>query len=1205
MQFCLKGWARTAVAFATIIGATAAIQISQPSAFAQNATTGSINGVVMDSTGAVVPNASVTVKDMANGATLNLTSNADGRFTAPYLKPDMFQVSATAPGLQSTTTTVQILVGQQSALNVTVTPSASAQTVQVSANNAQLIDTQTSNTTTTFTTAQFRDLPMPGGDISTIAFTIPGVTVNAGGAYGNFSSDGLPGLANLVIINGADDNDPFLNLNNSGSSNLTLGQQEIAQASVVQNGYSVQYGRQAGVIETYVTKSGGNRVHGLLQYNYNSDGLNSNDFFNNQSGTPKSKAVSNQYAAQIGGPIFHNKLFFFADTEGLRYITPTSTFVNFPSAALQNTILNTIPAQSVPIYTTAFKTDQGAPSYALAQPVTNGSGPQQDRNNLMGCGSYATTPVFGVPGEYFGSVPTNPDGTPGTGTAISCANSYHATGANLNKEYLITGRVDWNVSDKHKVFVRVVADRGQQPTFTSVINPALDAQSIQPTTDGQLNDTYSLTPNLTNQFIMSGLYYSAIFTPASIPATLAVSPTALFESTDGGSNSRPGFGQSGYTGFPWLSYPQGRNVTQYQFIDDLSWLKGNHNIKFGFNFKRDDVTDVGNEAGTFGGRYTFGSLADFAGGSLPGTAGSSYAQNFANVRAAYTALYNVGIYAQDEWRATPRLVIDYGLRVDRNGNPLCTNNCFSHYVGGFPAAGATLDTPYSTTISVGHGSAFPSVEKAIVQPRAGFNWDTKGDGKTVLRGGVGLFADLFPGVILSNEYGTYPSVFAPSVSSGVVGTGPGSAAAGAAASFAAINAGFAQGAGANQLANSLPAGVAFSAPSYYTTANTFKSPRYLEWSMQLQHQIGPADAVIVSYAGNHGYDLLIPNANVNQNLGGTTLANGSTLIPASAYTSFDGVPAASPDPRFGTVTQITNSALSDYNGISIQYKHIDRRGLAFDVAYTYSHALDDISNGGAGQYYNLGAIVSQITPNSASALMYSNADYDVRHNLVADLTYVEPNHFQNKLVDFAAAGWTIAGKAYWRTGNPFSVINSNAENDLFNGTNVQNVGSPGVVLADVLNNHFNHTCNSLSSPCFQTPGIFNGSGAILPAPAGPGGVPAAVPGDQVGNAPPQTNFGNVPRNAFFGPHYADVDVSVYKTLVHFSTAQFQIGAQAYNVLNHPNFQLPSVTGNNDASNPGALGVLSGDVTPPTSPYGSFQGSAVSGRVLVVQGRLTF
>ncbi|MEO6828166.1 MAG: carboxypeptidase-like regulatory domain-containing protein, partial [Acidobacteriaceae bacterium] len=490
------------------------METAPPAAFAQTAVTGSINGTVTDSTGAVVPNAAVTVKDNATGATLNLTTNSEGRFVAPFLKPDDFSVSAMAPGLQSVTTTVQVLTGQQSVADVVVTPSASSQTVQVSASNAQLIDTQTSNTTTTFTTQQFQNLPMPGGDITTIAYTVPGVLVNPGSGYGNFTSNGLPGLSNLVIINGADNNDPFLHLNNSGSSNMLIGQEEIAQASVVQNGYSVQYGRQAGAIETYTTKSGSNRVHGLLTFNYNSSGLNANDFFNNLYGQPKSKAVSRQYAAQIGGPIWRNKLFFFADTEGIRYILPTSAYLNFPSAEFQNTILNTIPATSVPLYTQMFKTFTGAPAYAGATPVDQNTVGLAAGNSPGGCGGYAGSPVFGGGGTVFGD--------PSAGD-VACLNAAYGAAGNLNKEYTIVGRVDWIVSPKQAMFLRILRDTGQQPTTTSLMSPLLNTGSTQPQYAGQLTDTYTFSPNVTNQLVVAGLWYSAVFGPADIGATLAFS----------------------------------------------------------------------------------------------------------------------------------------------------------------------------------------------------------------------------------------------------------------------------------------------------------------------------------------------------------------------------------------------------------------------------------------------------------------------------------------------------------------------------------------------------------------------------------------------------------------------------------------------------------------------------------------------------------
>ncbi len=311
--------------------------------------------------------------------------------------------------------------------------------------------------------------------------------------------------------------------------------------------------------------------------------------------------------------------------------------------------------------------------------------------------------------------------------------------------------------------------------------------------------------------------------------------------------------------------------------------------------------------------------------------------------------------------------------------------------------------------------------------------------------------------------------------------------------------------------------------------------------MQLQRQITPTDALVLSFAGNHGYNLFIANDHLNQNV-------GTSLYGSYGNGTFDDVPINSPDPRFAQVQSFTNNAISNYTGISVQYKHFDRRGLTTNVSYTYAHSLDDISNGGNSQlpYNGNTSIGLQITPDLPSRLMYSNSDYDIRNNFLLDLVYVEPYRFGNKFVALAAAGWTVGSKAYWRSGQPFSVFNVNAESALgSNGT-----GGANTVLAQVLTNNFNHKCNSYSNPCFQAPGIFNGqavtttsSGAVVPF--GPGPYP-------------QTNYGNVPRNAFYGPHYADLDLNVYKDVFKHESITFQIGAQAYNALNHVNFGSPRI-----------------------------------------------
>jgi hypothetical protein len=1145
--------------------------------FAQTDATGNLSGQLTDAQGAIVPNAFVKIVNAATGDTRLLQSNSVGSYVAPYLLPGEYTVSASTSslGLKSVSVQTRVLLGKEAVANLTMTASGNSQTLTVNSNDTQLLNTQSADLTTTFSTQEFENLPNPGGDLTTTAFTVPGVVIGTGAGYGNFSSDGLPSLSNLLVVNGMDYNDPYLNQNVTGASILTLGQYEIAQSAVVQNGYSPQYGRQAGVIQSYTTKSGSNLIHGLAFWSYNSTGFNANSFLNGITGTPRPIAVSNQYAAQIGGPVIRNRLFWFIDNEGIRFVEPVNGIVNFPSPAMQSTVLQNLPAQSQSIYSALFKTMDASPAYPTAIPIVNGRGALQDKSGKMGCGSYAGTPVYGQINTYFGTVPAS---AATSSTAISCMNTAAVNASNQNTEWFLAARVDYNFSDSNKLFIRFTDDQGRQPSYTSLINPVLNQQSIQPVYSGQLNDTEIFTATLTNQFTASGLYLSETFGPANIQQTLAASPADFVEHADGGNNSAVGPGQAGVTGFEWSIRPGGRRDTQYQFVDDLSWLKGKHNLRFGANFKRDDITDIDLQENTYTGYYEFQGLADYAKGVLPGRFNSNYALSFPTVPAAYDALYNIGVYAQDHWQASSSLVLDFGLRVDRTGNPTCSNNCFTRFIGGnFPQDGTSAKTPYDISISTGQSRAFPSTQAVILQPRFGFAWSPRIDNSgTVLRGGFGLFADETGAILIRNEYETFPNLFAPFIYAGQVGTGVGSAMAYAQAGNQALKSAFSSGGSFSQIKASLAAqDIPFSPPSYYLSPHEFYNPEYAEWSLQLEKQLDADDAVFLTYVGNHGFNLIMPNYLPNQGLAGSSYAK--------AGYSFENVPASSPDPRFAEVSSFSNRAVSNYDGASIEYKHIDRKGLTTEVSYTWSHALDDISNGGTGLLFSLHGITAQLVPGSVSDLMYSNADYDIRHNFMVDAVYVEPFHFQNAAARYAGGGWTVATKAFWRSGLPFAVFNNDAESALSNGT-----GSDAVLAQQILP-HIGHVCKSYSHPCFQEPGIFNGQGVELSgAPNGPGPYP-------------QTIFGNVPRNSFYGPHFADVDLSVYKDLFQREQFRFQIGAQAYNAFNHVNFGAPG----NNASLLSTLGVISpGSQLPtPTSPYGKYSGSG--SRVVVVQGRLTF
>src|SRR5690348_16917250 len=221
--------------------------------FPQSITSGDITGVITDPSGAVVPNATVTATSDTTAQKHTATTNAQGFYRFSFLPPGGYTVSASASGFQAASRKVQVGVGQASAANIALAVSSATTTVEVTTSPLQV---DNGDNSTTFGTQQIDLVPNPGNDLSAVVQSSPGVIMNTQGGFGNFSTYGLPGTSNLFTVDGQNDNDPFLNLNNSGATNLLLGANDIQQATVTNNGYSGQYGQLAGSQVNYVTKSG-------------------------------------------------------------------------------------------------------------------------------------------------------------------------------------------------------------------------------------------------------------------------------------------------------------------------------------------------------------------------------------------------------------------------------------------------------------------------------------------------------------------------------------------------------------------------------------------------------------------------------------------------------------------------------------------------------------------------------------------------------------------------------------------------------------------------------------------------------------------------------------------------------------------------------------------------------------------------------------
>jgi len=1119
-------------------------------AVGQNLVSGDVTGTITDQSDAVVPNATVTLRNNGTGQTQTTTTNSSGAYRFSLVSPGQYTVTATASGFQSVAKQLTVAVGQATNSSMKLSVGTSSQTVEVTAESG-VIQTENGNISTTFSPEQVQLVPNPGNDLSYIVQTAPGAVMNTQAGYGNSSTFGLPATSNLFTVNGMNENDPFLNLNNSGATNLLLGQNDVQEATVVNNGYSAQYGGLAGANVNYVTRSGTNNWHGNANYFWNGRAMNANSWFNKQSqlsnGAPNKPSFDNvnQWAAAVGGPIVRDKTFFFVNYEGIRVLLPTSTATNIPSPQFQAATLANIqatqPAQ-LAFYQQMFGIYNGAPGASGAKNVLSNGG----------CDG-----TVAVPGGV-------------------CALQFRSSAGNFTHEWLLTARVDQNIGSDDRVYLHFRSDHGVQATYTDPLNSVFNAQSTQPQYEGQINWTHTLTNNSVNQFILSGSWYSAIFKPKDMAAATTLMPYRLRFS--GGT-----FYDLGHDLNDW---PQGRNVTQYQIVDDFSKMIGSHNLKFGLNFRRNDITDYSP------GLFTTGEVVGQDQGSFfNGTAGL-FTQAFNTRPTQPIAVYSLGLYAQDEWAIRKNFKLTLGLRAQHDSNPVCQTNCFARLTSDFQGISHDINQPYNQAIRTGLHQALPSYTGIAWEPRLGFSWTPRGTGtNTVLRGGIGIFHDGFPGTAadsflnnppLYNQFFVGPGSFAPGTPGNILGQASG-------ANAAFVN-GFNGGGTFNSISLASPF---FVPPSMFSSANKIHAPQFQEWNLEVQQGIGQQTSFSINYVGNHqiygpilngglnAYCNVAPIASVNQTIASTTpcasqLGNTVGLV---------GLPLTPADQRFGTVTQVSSSNLANYNGVTISLR---RRfsGLQFQANYTYSHALAMISNGGFLPF-NFGTNESSSNPQDPfnyRRFNYGNADYDVRHN--ASLNYVWTTPKMKGWIG-AVGSWTVSGTLFWRTGLPVTAYDDNATSTL-SGFNY------GVTNGDPF---FANYLGRGPVVCTRA--------AILPV-SGPSSpclnVGTQFTGSQDAAGTVITTWGAQRANQIWGPHYFDTDLSIMKNfhLPINETSNLGIGLQFFNILNHPNFDQPDA----NVSSP-TFGQIVNTVSVPTSILGSFLGGDASPRLIQVKATLSF
>jgi hypothetical protein len=472
--------------------------------------------------------------------------------------------------------------------------------------------------------------------------------------------------------------------------------------------------------------------------------------------------------------------------------------------------------------------------------------------------------------------------------------------------------------------------------------------------------------------------------------------------------------------------------------------------------------------------------------------------------------------------------------------------------------GATI--PYDQSFQTGLHAIFPNMEKVVFQPRFGMAWTPWGQ-NTVIRAGVGVFSDLYAGILLSTIDTNFPQVNAFALSAGQVAfdTNPPATTAYPNAGLTAVrgcNAGFNTNFfnGGNLISyqtNNPGCGV----PLLTDINRNPQNPKYLEWNAEIQHQLGARTVVSANYVGNRGYDEFIFNDYLN------------------AF-GFGNLPATVTDPRVLRVNFVNNNAYSNYNGLTLSIQEQNWHGLTARFNYTYSKALDLVSNGGLPftPFSVLNSITNQIDPFNVNA-NYGPADYDNRHSLTASYLYELPFKSQNRLMNAAIGGWQISGTLFYHTGFPFTVIDGATIGGLA-ATN--NLGGGTIVLQPISSKR-NYTNGQacVLAPCFTTADF------TAPADGFTGGV--------------------VGRNAFRGPGFLGGDMSVRKSFKVTERVNFQLGLNAYNWFNHANYAGPTTSTAFGSS----FGQTLFTTTPPTSPYGAFAAAATDMRIAQIQGKLIF
>lgn len=1144
-------------------------------------TTGRILGEVSDQSGASLAGATVTVTDMQRGTTRIATTDASGNYAVPSLTPGVYKVRAESKGFKAVERpNIQVEVASDLSVDLSLPPGDVKETVVVT-DEVPLVNTTSSTLGGTLSNQEINDLPLNGRNYENLLQLRPGVVRYPGGGFSTTSANGLRAEDNAYLVDGLFNSEPFSGqsiINGAGiaGDSATILPVDSIQEFNLQQNPPAEYGWKPGAIVNVGLKSGTNQVHGTAYAFGRDTPFDARNYFNPTPGVKNPRNLT-QFGGTAGGAIIKNKLFYFGGYEGQRYTVGNAsqfdTWATVPLPNSGNCVFSGTGdcAQSIP--------DAIADVYAASLVSGSGVNPVKGVSavslQIAGC---TFTPPNTVSCDGMG-FPTNDGTNPAGPTKINYGLPNTVSVDN------VIGKVDYHHNDRNNFSTLYF--------FGNNSGTVADALQVQPkwltdihTRAQVFGENWTWIPNARwvneARFGYNRLYQPTMVADHNVSASSYGLNTGVINPLYGG---LPRIQIADFYVFPQelggFNWPKVQGPdTRFQFVDHISYVRGSHSIKFGGELHRDSFEGAG--YGGARGRIKFG----LGGGTLPFGiedyfAGlSSHASLLQGDPTRHIHNWGFAGFIQDDWRVNKTLTVNLGLRYEVNSVIKDEHNLLGNF-----------DTTKGL-LQVGHGLSSPyNGDHNDFAPRLGAAWDVTGNGRTVVRGGVGLTYETLNWesfLALNNSLGL------ATIPTGAIIDGSGNTAGG---SIAVGNIGFSGADPANGGINWDPAltgvqGTVFPTTPLDCSANpcsimgvnpNLRTPYVWNWSLNVQHAFSPNLSLEVGYVGNHG-SKLAGIRDINQVV--PALDDGSEQVGRPFFNQF---------PYLGQIFQMANIYRSNYNGLQMTFTARNYHGLSMIAGYTYSHSLDQV-----GANWDFGAGLGLPSDSTHPEREYASSDFDIRHRFTLSMTYMLPG---KKSFAQLLEGWQINSIISLYGAQPWGVMDA--------GTDVSLTGE--------LNDRWNFYGNPKDFKSSRT-GIqlFKQGDPIHPLPDSCINQAAAIGATDALNTfgcyangksilipPAFGTFGTMGRNIFRDTGFRNVDFTIAKNWKFGERFAAQFRMEFFNLFNHPNFANPFGGQNGYAHNdPSAGGFGCGCATPDVAAANPIIGSG-GARALQLGLKLSF